>query len=161
MIKFSLLCRRGHEFESWFQSGEAFETQSKAGRVSCPLCQATDVTKAIMAPAIASTSEGARANRLAQAHSQAEASQAEAHAKVALLDRRDLELRAMIAAFRKHVFEVAEDVGMRFAEEARKIHDGRVQERPIHGQANFDEARALIEEGIAILPVPPLPDEFN
>ncbi|HUZ91923.1 MAG TPA: DUF1178 family protein [Methylocella sp.] len=50
---------------------------------------------------------------------------------------------------------------MRFAEEARKIHDGRVAEHPIHGQANVEEARALIEEGIAILPIPPLPDEFN
>jgi hypothetical protein len=164
MIKFSLLCGRGHEFESWFQSGEAFETQSKAGRVSCPLCQSTDVTKAIMAPAIASKSEGERAQLPAQAeaHSQAEAhAQTEAHAQEALLDPRDLESRAMIAAFRKRVFEGAEDVGMRFAEEARKIHDGCVKERPIHGQANFDEARALIEEGIAILPVPPLPDEFN
>ena len=67
----------------------------------------------------------------------------------------------MIRAFRKHIFEDAEDVGMRFAEEARKIHDGLVQERPIHGQANIDDARALVEEGIAILPIPSLPDEFN
>ena len=50
---------------------------------------------------------------------------------------------------------------MRFAEEARKIHDGLVQDRPIHGQANFEDARALIEEGIDIFPVPPLPDELN
>ena len=121
MIKFSLLCGRGHEFESWFQSGEAFETQSKAGHVLCPLCQAADVTKAIMAPAIASKSKGAQAKPPVQAHSQAEASQAEAHANLALLDPRDLELRAVIAAFRKRVFEQAEDVGMRFAEEARKI----------------------------------------
>ena len=71
MIKFSLLCGRGHEFESWFQSGEAFETQSKSGRVSCPLCQATDVTKAIMAPAIASKSEGTLAKPPAPAEAQA------------------------------------------------------------------------------------------
>ncbi len=154
MIKFSLLCGRGHEFESWFQSGEAFETQSKSGRVSCPLCQATDVTKAIMAPAIASKSEGTLAKPPAPA-------QAEGQAQVALLDPRDLESRAMITAFRKHIYEEAEDVGMRFAEEARKIHDGRGKERPIHGQTDFDEARALIEEGIEIFPVPSLPDEFN
>jgi len=154
MIKFSLLCGRGHEFESWFQSGEAFETQSKSGRVSCPICQATDVTKAIMAPAIASKSEGTLAKPPAPA-------QAEGQAQVALLDPRDLESRAMITAFRKHIYEEAEDVGMRFAEEARKIHDGRGKERPIHGQTDFDEARALIEEGIEIFPVPSLPDEFN
>jgi len=154
MIKFSLLCGRGHEFESWFQSGEAFEKQSKSSRVSCPLCQATDVTKAIMAPAIASKSEGTLAKPPAPA-------QAEGQAQVALLDPRDLESRAMITAFRKHIYEEAEDVGMRFAEEARKIHDGRGKERPIHGQTDFDEARALIEEGIEIFPVPSLPDEFN
>jgi len=170
MIKFSLLCARGHEFESWFQSGEAFETQSRSGRISCPLCEATEVTKAIMAPAIASKSQGARAkppvpaetHAPGDAYAQTEAhTQADAHTKVALLDPHDLETRTMITAFRKRILEEAEDVGMHFAEEARKIHDGRVKERPIHGQANFDEARALIEEGIEIFPVPPLPDEFN
>jgi hypothetical protein len=80
---------------------------------------------------------------------------------VALLDPRDLESRAMLTAFRKRIYEEAEDVGTRFAEEARKIHDGRGKERPIHGQTDFDEARALIEEGIEIFPVPSLPDEFN
>lgn len=64
-------------------------------------------------------------------------------------------------AFREYVFQSAEDVGMRFAEEARKIHHGLIPERPIHGRANLDEARDLIEEGLEILPLPPLPDEYN
>lgn len=158
MIKFALLCARGHEFESWFQSGEAFETQSKSGRVLCPLCQAADVTKAIMAPAVASKNEGVRAKPPARTEA---LSGAEAQSKMALLDPRERESRAMISAFRRRIFDEAEDVGMRFAEEARKIHDGLVQDRPIHGQANFEDARALIEEGIEIFPVPPLPDELN
>jgi hypothetical protein len=70
-------------------------------------------------------------------------------------------MRAMIHAFRKRVFEAAEDVGPRFAEEARKIHDGLVPERPIHGQAKYEDARALIEEGMAILPLPLALDDFN
>ena len=152
MIKFALRCARGHEFESWFQSGEAFEMQSKAGRVLCPLCQATEVTKAIMAPAITSRTVVERTKPPAPA---------EAPSNVALLDPRDLEARAMLIALRKRIFAETENVGMRFAEEARKIHDGAVEERPIHGQANFDEARALIEEGIDILPIPPVPDEYN
>jgi hypothetical protein len=158
MIKFALLCARGHEFESWFQSGAAFETQSASGLVLCPLCQAADVTKAIMAPAIANKNEVERAEIPAQAATHL---QPEARFKAALRDTGDTDSRAMMRAFRKHIFESAEDVGMRFAEEARKIHDGLVQERPIHGHANIDDARALIEEGIAILPVPPLPDELN
>lgn len=152
MIKFSLLCARGHEFQSWFQSSEAFDTQIKSGLVLCPLCQAPEVTKAIMAPAIASRGEAERAKHPAHPRSQT---------KVALLDRHDLKSRAMINAFRKQLFEHADDVGTRFAEEARKIHDGLVPGRPIHGQASVGDARALIEEGVPVLPVPPSPDEYD
>jgi hypothetical protein len=152
MIKFALLCARGHEFESWFKSGEAFDTQVKSGLVLCPLCQATEVTKAVMAPAIASGGEAMRTKIPTRAQSQA---------KVALLDRHDLQSRVMINAFRKRLFEQADDVGTRFAEEARKIHEGLVPERAIHGQASIDDARALIEEGVPILPVPPSPEEYD
>jgi hypothetical protein len=152
MIKFALLCARGHEFQSWFQSSEAFDTQVKSGLVLCPLCQVTEVTKAIMAPAIASRGEAKRATPPAQAQSQT---------KVALLDRHDLKSRAMIDAFRRRIFAEADDVGTRFAEEARKIHNGLVPGRAIHGQASIGDARALIEEGVPVLPVPPSPDEYN
>src|ERR1700731_3049187 len=121
MIKFALLCARGHEFQSWFQSSEAFDTQVESGLVLCPLCQVTEVTKAIMAPAIASRGEAARAKPPAQAQSQT---------KVALLDRHDLKSRAMIDAFRSRIFAEADDVGSRFAEEAREIHNGPVPQRP-------------------------------
>jgi hypothetical protein len=152
MIKFALHCARGHEFQSWFQSSEAFDKQVKSGLVLCPLCQVTEVTKAIMAPAIASRGEAKRATPPAQAQSQT---------KVALLDRHDLKSRAMIDAFRRRIFAEADDVGTRFAEEARKIHNGLVPGRAIHGQASIGDARALIEEGVPVLPVPPSPDEYN
>ena len=152
MIKFALLCARGHEFESWFQSGEAFDMQVKSGLVLCPHCQATEVTKAVMAPAIVGGREAMRTKIPAQAQSQT---------KVALLDRHDLQSRAMINAFRKRLFEQADDVGTRFAEEARKIHEGLVPERAIHGQASIADARALIEEGVPVLPVPPSPEEYD
>ncbi|QBR72019.1 DUF1178 domain-containing protein [Beijerinckiaceae bacterium] len=150
MIKFALLCARGHEFESWFQSGDAFETQAQARLVHCPFCQVTEVSKAIMAPAITSGEKERTEPVVAPAESQ-----------VALLDQHDLELRSMIDAVRKRIFDAADDVGARFPEEARKIHNGLLPERPIHGRASFDEARALIEEGVGIWPVPPLPDEHN
>jgi len=152
MIKFALLCARGHEFQSWFQSSEAFDTQVKSGLVLCPLCQVTEVTKAIMAPAIASRGEAKRAKPPAQTQSQT---------KVALLDRRDLKSRAMIDDFRRRILAETDDVGSRFAEEARKIHNGLVPERAIHGLASIGDARALIEEGVPVLPVPPSPDEYN
>jgi hypothetical protein len=152
MIRYALRCVRSHEFESWFQSGEVFDAQAKAGLVACPHCGATDVNKAVMAPAVASRGSIEPAPSAANANTQA---------AVALLDRHDREMQAMIHAFRKRVFGAAEDVGPRFAEEARKIHDGLVPERLIHGQAKYEDARALIEEGMAILPLPPALDDFN
>src|ERR1700738_4567769 len=152
MIKFALLCARGHEFQSWFQSSEAFDTQVKSGLVLCPLCQVAEVTKAIMAPAIASRGEAARAKPPAQAQSQT---------KVALLDRHDLKSRAVIDAFRRRIFAEADDVGSRVVQGARKIHSGLVPGRAIHGQASIGDARALIEEGVPVLPVPSSPDEYN
>lgn len=137
MIKFALLCARGHEFQSWFQSSEAFDTQVKSGLVLCPLCQVTEVTKAIMAPAIASRGEAKRAKPPAQSQSQT---------KVALLDRRDLKSRAMIDAFRRRILAETDDVGTRFAEEARKIHNGLVPERAIHGLASY-RRRACLDRG--------------
>lgn len=124
MIKFTLRCAGGHEFESWFRDGEAFEAQAKARAVVCPICLSADVGKAIMAPAIAK----GRRTRLPDPPAQGEP-----QAKVALLDQKDHEVRALIGAFHKYVFETAEDVGTRFAEEARKIHHGLVPERPIRG----------------------------
>lgn len=154
MIKFTLVCSSGHEFQSWFKSGEAFDEQAKAGLVCCPLCDTAQVAKAIMAPAIA----GRRGeDRQAQELSRGDGTQA----KDQLLEPRDAEVLQIISAFRKRVFAVAEDVGTRFTEEARKIHRGLVPERPIHGQATFEDARALLEEGVTVLPVPPLPDEYN
>src|ERR1700730_7417913 len=136
MSTFALLCARGHEFQSWFQSSEAFDTQVKSGLVSCPLCQVTEVTKAIMAPAIASRGEAERAKPPARAQSQT---------KVALLDRHDLKSRAMIDAFRRRIFAEADDVGTRFAEEARKIHNGLVPARPIPCPGGIGAGRALTE----------------
>ncbi len=152
MIKFVLRCAHGHEFESWFQSGDAFNAQAKNGLIACPLCRETMVEKAVMAPAVTSRMSGGESESGPSANSQSPA---------ALLAQSDLELRALFGAIRKRVFEVAEDVSLRFAEEARKIHAGIVPERPIHGKANYDDARELIEEGIAIFPLPPALDEFN
>jgi len=154
MIKFTLACENEHRFESWFQTGAAFDIQVEAGLVTCPACGARKVAKAIMAPAITGRQQE-------EPQAPAARRKAEAPTKVALLDTKDRELRAMIASLRTRIFAEADDVGARFPDEARKIHDGLVPERPIHGQASFEDARALLDEGIGILPIPALPDEHN
>ena len=156
MIKFALHCSQGHEFDSWFQSGAAFERQSQEGHVLCPYCQAPDVTKAIMAPALAGKNRGKKAELPALA-----GVPDNYETPPALISPQEMEKRAMINALRERILTETEDVGRRFAEEARKIHEGLVEERPIHGEANLAEVRALVEDGIEILPVPPLPEEMN
>jgi hypothetical protein len=149
MIKYALACEEAHEFESWFPSSEAYETQRKRGFVTCPICNSAKVEKQIMAPSIARSDKGPEAPEKAPAR------------PVALLSEKERELRAMLKAFREHVMKNAENVGDRFADEARKMHYGEADHRSIYGEADLAEARALLEEGIEVHPLPLVPDDRN
>lgn len=160
MIRYSLSCACQHSFEGWFASSTAFDDQATRGLVSCPMCQGTSVTKALMAPSLG----GTRQNR--QERDQAEVARVaappiESPQPVALLTEREQALRAAIKALRQEVVSIAEDVGPRFAEEARKIHYGERDAASIYGQASVQEAVSLAEEGVAFLPLPTLADETN
>jgi hypothetical protein len=148
MIKYALACEQAHEFESWFPSSEAFETQRKRGFVTCPFCNSAKVEKQIMAPSVARTDKAPKAP----------APEAQ---PVAVLSERERELRAALRALREHVMKNAEDVGKDFVEEARKMHYGETEERSIYGEADLAEAQALLEEGIDVLPLPVVPDDRN
>jgi hypothetical protein len=148
MIKYALACEQAHEFESWFPSSEAFEAQRERGLVTCPFCNSAKVEKQIMAPSVARTDK-------------APAAPAQGPQPVAVLSERERELRAALRALREHVMKNAEDVGKGFVEEARKIHYGETEERSIYGEADLEEARALLEEGIDVLPLPVVPDDRN
>jgi hypothetical protein len=150
MIKYALACEQAHEFESWFPSSEAYETQRKRGLVTCPICDSPKVDKQIMAPSV---TRGDKAPVVAPAP--------EGQQPVAVLSEKERELRAMIKALREHVTRNAEHVGDRFAEEARKMHYGEADPRSIYGEANPAEARALLEEGIEVMPLPIVPDDRN
>ncbi|MGA2792860.1 MAG: DUF1178 family protein [Roseiarcus sp.] len=149
MIKYALACEKDHSFESWFPDSGSYETQARRGLIACPVCASTRVAKAIMAPAIVG---GQKAERRP-----IEASPA----PVALLDERQRRLREMARHLRDEIVANTDDVGRKFPEEARAIHEGDAPARSIRGQATPDEARALIDEGVGVLPLPFLPDEFN
>jgi hypothetical protein len=133
MIHFSLRCAKGHEFEGWFRDGATYDKQAKAGKVACPECGSVKIEKAPMAPRLATTS------------SKAELSPAE--------------MRKALVALRRHVETNCKYVGPRFAEEARKIHYGETEAKPIYGESTSDEAKALTDEGIAIGRIPWIPTE--
>lgn len=146
MILYRLICDEGHEFESWFKDSAAYDAQSASGAVTCPFCHSAKVSKAVMAPNIL------RGDRLSQNSGRNE---------VALLDEQHAALRAMIRELREKIVAATEDVGDEFPDEARRIQDGEFEARAIRGRASFEEAKALLEEGIEILPIPGLPGDGN
>ena len=160
MIHYHLRCERGHGFESWFQSSSAYEAQEKRGLVNCPICGSAKVERAIMAPQIVSQTRHDRAEP-APAPTAAPATEVTASTSTPLLMAQERELRAKIKELRDHIVKNADNVGERFPNEARKMHYGDIDHRPIYGEASPDEARALIEEGVEVSPLPVLPDDRN
>jgi hypothetical protein len=159
MIHYNLRCERGHGFESWFQSSAAYESQEKRKLVNCPVCGSAKVERAIMAPQIVSKKSRDRAP--APAPAPAATTDVTAPASTPLLMAQERELRAKIKELRDHIVKNADNVGERFPNEARKMHYGDIEHRPIYGEASPDEARSLIEEGVEVSPLPVLPDDRN
>jgi hypothetical protein len=144
MIKFALVCGTGHEFESWFRNGAEFDRQAKRGLIVCPQCESSAVSKAIMAPRL-SRSDG----------------KSEPQPNVALIDEKEKLLRAAIRELRQKIEAETDDVGREFPDEARRMHRGDVPQRSIRGQASLEDARALVEDGIDVMPIPALPEDRN
>ena len=133
MICYTLKCADDHTFDSWFQSADAYDKLMAAGLVTCSVCGALGVEKAIMAPQVRTARKQPKAGPLSAPASPAEQA---------------------LSAMRKQVEENSENVGENFAVEARAIHDGDAPERSIYGQAKPEDAKALIDDGIEVAPLP-------
>jgi hypothetical protein len=159
MIRYRLKCDRRHEFEAWFASGAAYDRQAKRGQVSCPRCGSDKVQKTLMAPSIAKSTKRKRVEKAPERVAElaeAASAQLETHRVAAHGD-----LAAAMRKLRAEIEAKSEYVGLRFPEEARKIHYDEAPARGIHGEATSEEARALIEEGIEFFPLPVLPEDQN
>ena len=159
MIHYNLRCAKGHAFESWFQSSSAYEAQEKRKLVSCPVCGSTRVERAIMAPQIVSKKGPEQA--ASEPPPAPTITEVVAPSSTPLLKEQEAELRAKLRELRDHIVKNADNVGERFPNEARKMHYGDIEHRPIYGEASPDEAKALIDEGVEVMPLPPLPDDRN
>jgi hypothetical protein len=144
MIRYSLSCSAGHGFDAWFRSSTDYDDQAARHLLSCPVCGVQHVDKALMAPSVATRDESA-----------AESAPAEA----VLLSEKDTQLRDMIRKVRAEVTRHAENVGPRFAEVARQMHDGEIERSSVYGVASSEEVRSLAEDGVEFHPLPALPDE--
>jgi hypothetical protein len=129
MIRFSLRCVSGHEFEAWFRNGEGYEAQQAANEIACPECGDTHVEKALMAPSIGRTRESGPPMSPAQ-------------------------LRTALVELRRQVESNCDYVGEQFAEEARKIHYGEIDAHAIYGEATDTESKELADEGIKFGRIP-------
>jgi hypothetical protein len=131
MVRYSLSCAEGHGFESWFASATAFDDLAARGLLACVECGSAQVGKALMAPAVAPSVGTLTAPRNPR--------------------------EEVLAKIRRQVEENSDYVGPSFAAEARAIHDGTAPERPIWGEAKPEEARALLEDGVPVAPLPFVP----
>lgn len=136
MIQYTLKCANDHRFDSWFQSGSAFDKLHLAGMVTCSICGSDDVSKAMMAPRV-STADAPQTPP-----AKPKLSEPASPAEQALSD------------LRKYVEKNSDYVGKDFATEARAIHSGDAPQRPIWGETRGDEAKKLIEDGAPIAPLP-------
>ena len=148
MIRYTLTCADGHHFESWFQSADAFDSLAARGLLSCGQCGGGGVKKALMAPRVTTHEQAPAAADVAPAPVE----------RCALSDPAN-KTEEMLRAMRDHLVRNSTYVGGRFAAEVRAMHLQEAEMRMIHGGAAPEEARALIEDGIAILPLPFIPPD--
>jgi hypothetical protein len=145
MIRYALVCEQAHPFEAWFGSSDSYDQQAADGLVECPFCGSIAIRKQVMAPAVVNSRQtgpgGTGSDALVTAAADAPS---EAHAV----------MMEVINRVRSYVETHFEDVGDRFAAEARDIHEGVADDRPIYGQATGDEVRALIGDGLPVAPLP-------
>ncbi|WP_042301930.1 DUF1178 family protein [Paraburkholderia kururiensis] len=128
-----LQCPGGHRFEGWFASADDFESQLSRKLVECPICGATEVSRLPSAPRLNLSGAAEPAQQGAP-------------------DMNELQARVMRAL--REVLDKTENVGDRFAEEARRIHYNEAPARNIRGVTTPEDARALVEEGIDVMPLP-------
>ncbi len=157
MIRYTLACPDAHSFEAWFSSSAAFEKQQADGLLVCPICGSTAVDRALMAPSVSTA-------RSRESRESGGSNDAPVRLAANVAESPAPEKQEIVTALRKlrqHLTENAENVGNRFAEEARRIHYDETEKRAIYGEATREDAVGLAEEGIAFHPLPALPEDHN
>jgi hypothetical protein len=145
MVIYNLVCRKKHSFEGWFPNFEEYQKQADKKQISCPTCGSKKVEKVPHACAV-------HVKKQEPAPPKKERSEAETAAPAAALS--PAEFKEMLIRVHHYVNENFKDVGPRFAEEARQIHNGKADERPIHGTATVEETKELSAEGIPVVALP-------
>jgi len=152
MIVFNLGCRHGHRFDGWFGSADDYVSQQARDLLECPVCGDREIVKHLSAPRL-----NLGAGTAVEPATPADAESADAGVPMTAEAAEPTRMLVAQKAFYQQMramLERSDDVGERFAEEARKIHYKETPERQIHGVASRDEAIELLEEGVSVLPLP-------
>jgi hypothetical protein len=149
VIRYDLHCEAGHGFESWFRSSGDYDVQRNRKLVECPICGSHEVEKQIMAPRLKRTDKAPRSKP------------SEDKAPVAMMSPEEAEFRQKLRELKDHVTKNAENVGEKFPELARKMHNEEIERRSIYGEASADEVKSLLDDEVDIHPLPILPDDRN
>lgn len=147
---FDLQCESGHMFEGWFASNEAYDTQRERGLLSCPVCESNKVQKMLSAPRL-NMGKG-REPQAAVAEPRSSQATPEVSPELA-------QLQAQVLQHMRQMLRNTDNVGERFAQEARRMHEGEIEHRAIRGTATQEERAELVEEGIAVMPIPAFLDD--
>jgi len=145
---YDLQCEHGHVFEGWFGSDDNYESQRERGLLTCPVCDSREVSKKLSAP------------RLNVSHIRAVQEGEQGQASVAAPSAAQMaRLQAEVMRHIRRMVRNTENVGDRFAQEARRMHEGEIEERAIRGTATAQEREELVSEGIAVMPIPDFLDD--
>lgn len=153
---FDLSCEHDHLFEGWFASLESYEDQASRGLVRCPICQSAQITRRVSAPHL--NVSHLKAER--EPRPKTPVKQPTGRAEVMAPSGGQLaQLQAEVLRHIRQIVSQADNVGARFADEARRMHDGEIEHRAIRGTATLEECQALAEDGVAIMPIPDILDD--
>ncbi len=155
MIHYQVRCRHGHEFDGWFKDSATFDSQSKRGLIDCPACGDTHVSRALMAPSVAT--RPVRSDQAPPTPTVVPQISAASVASKASHGPLPAQLRAVLQGIRAEIEKNCDYVGPDFAEEARKIHRGDSPLRGIYGEATPEQADELGDEGIDVARIPWVP----
>jgi hypothetical protein len=151
---FDLQCEHGHLFEGWFGSHEDYDSQQSRGMLTCPMCQSATIEKRLSAPRL-NVGHFDAAPRASEAGSGGAASASRETVLAASPEALQLaQIQAAIMQQMRELVRNTENVGSGFADEARRIHEGESEERPIRGTATPEERESLVEDGITVVALP-------
>lgn len=157
MIRYALKCAASHSFDSWFRSSAAFDALQLARHVACPICGSSDIEKTLMSPNIRAGRQLGPSSGGGGPDPEPTSGPPESPPTAGALSAPGSDVEHAFAEMRKQVENNSDYVGLNFAAEARRMHDGTTPSRAIYGEANSADARQLIEDGIPVAPLPFMP----